>query len=175
MIRLALTMWLSVATGAQAAPRPCLTTGEAETLVTVALPDVMRQAAVRCGAKLSAASPLRRPQGELLRRYDAAADAAWPAARAAIVKLSDPLAAGLLDSQYARPLLGTMVGPLIAARLPLEECGMLDRLVALVAPLPPRNVAGLIVVAAERARRVRPSPGTSNPAASLPLCAVETR
>ena len=174
MIRLALAAALSVAAGAQPAPRACLTTGEAEAVVAVALPDVLRQAGVRCAATLSADSPLRRP-GEWLRRYDTAADAAWPAARAAIVKLSDPIAATLLDSQYARPLLGTLVGPLIAARLPLEDCGTLDRLVMLVAPLPPRNVAGLVVVAAQRARQVRPSPGTSNPVASLPLCAVETR
>ena len=158
---------------AQAPPRACLTTAEAESLVTVALPDVLRQTGARCAAKLVATSPLRRTDSDLLRRYARAADGAWPAAQAAIVKLSDPMINGLLQSDYARPLLGSIVGPMIAARLPIEDCATVDRLVTLLAPLPPANVAGLVVVAADRARRVRPAAGASNPAASLPLCPVE--
>lgn len=166
---------LVAALAAPPPPRACLTMPEAETLVTVALPDVLRGTATRCAPKLSAASPLRRSDGELMRRYDRAADAAWPAARAAIVKLSDPMASALLQSDYARPVLGSIVGPMIAARLPIDDCATVDRLVTLLAPLPPANVAGLVVVAADRARRPRPAAGRSNPAASLPLCPVEAR
>ena len=171
----ALLLFAFLAAPVQAQPRPCLTTPEAEALATAALPYVLRQTGVRCAAKLAADSPLRREDSELLRRYDRAADAAWPAAKAAIVKLSDAAASLLLASDYARPLLGSLVAPMIAARLPVEDCATVDRLVTLLAPLPPRNVAGLAVVAADRARRVRPAAGASNPVAALPLCAVETR
>lgn len=171
-VKAALTMLLATA---QPQPRPCLTAVEAETLVTVALPDVLRQTGVRCAAKLAIGSPLRRTDGEVLKRYDRAADAAWPAARMALGKLSGSMIDGLLQSDYARPLLGSLIAPVIAARLPVEDCGAIDRLVTLLAPLPPQNVAGLIVIAADRARRTRAPAGSSNPAASLPLCPVETR
>ena len=171
----ALMLLAAVATSAPVPARPCLTSAEAEALATAALPYVLRQTGVRCAAKLAVDSPLRHDDSELLRRYDRAADAAWPAAKAAITKVTDETAALLLGSDYARPLLGSLVAPMIAARLPVEDCATVDRLVTLLGPLPPRNVAGLAVVAADRARRVRPAPGASNPAASLPLCAVETR
>ena len=164
-----------LAAAAQPAPRACLTTPEAEALATAALPYVLRQTGVRCAGKLAADSPLRRDDSELLRRYDRAADAAWPAAKMAIVKLSNETASALLQSDFARPLLGSLVAPMIAARLPVEDCATADRLVTLLSSLPPRNVAGLVVVAADRARRVRPAPGTSNPAAALPLCPADGR
>ena len=171
-VRAALLMLLAAA---PPQPRPCLTAPEAEALVAAALPDVLRQTGVRCAPKLAVVSPLRQSNGELLKRYDRAAESAWPAARAALGKLSGSLVDGLLQSDYARPLLGSLIAPVIAARLPVEDCAAIDRLVTLLAPLPPQNVAGLVVVAADRARRTRVPAGTSNPAASLPLCPVETR
>lgn len=168
-------MLMLLAAVAQPAPRACLTAPEAEALATAALPYVLRQTGVRCAGKLAADSPLRHDDSELLRRYDRAADAAWPAAKAAIVKLSDATAALLLQSDYARPLLGSLVAPMIASRLPVEDCATVDRLVTLLGPLPPRNVAGLAVIAADRARRIRPPAGASNPVASLPLCGAEAR
>lgn len=168
-------LMLLAAAQPQPQPRPCLTLAEAEMLVTAALPDVLRQTGVRCAAKLAAGSPLRRSDSELVRRYDRAADGAWPAARAALGKLSGSMIDGLLQSDYARPLLGSLIAPVIAARLPVEDCAAIDRLVTLLAPLPPQNVAGLVVIAADRARRTRVPAGQSNPAASLPLCSVETQ
>lgn len=165
---------LLIATQAQP-PRACLTTPEAEALATVALPAVLRETGERCAAKLPAASPLRQADGALLRRYDQAADAAWPAARAAIVKLSDPAMNLLLQSDYARPLITSVAAPLVAGRIGLDDCATVDRVVTLLAPLPPRNVAALAVIAANRARRVKPVAGASNPVASLPLCPAETR
>ena len=155
--------------------RPCLTTPDAEALAAVALPEVMRQTGTRCAAKLPAASPLRQANGELLRRYDRAADVAWPAARAAIVKLSDPAMNLLLESQYARPLLASVAAPMVVARIATSDCATIDRMATLLAPLPPANVAGLIVAGLDRTRRTAPAAGASNPVASLPLCSAESR
>lgn len=147
------------------AQRPCLTGAEAESLATVALPDIIRQTGATCAGQLPAASLLRRPSSAMLTRYDAEAERAWPAARAALVKLSAPEAEALLGSQFARPLLSTLVTPLIVGRIAVRDCGTIDRLVTLLEPLPPRNTAGVIVTALQYARTAK-----GNPAAGLPLC-----
>lgn len=153
----------------QPAPRPCLTTAEAEALAIVALPDILRQTGVRCAAQLPANSVLRRADGPLLARYAAEADRAWPAARAALVKVTDPAVAGLLDSELARPLLSTLVTPQIVGRIALKDCRTIDRLVLQLEPLPPRNVAGVVVTALQHAAANR-RPGDTTP--QLPLCPV---
>lgn len=155
---------------AQAQPQPCLTAPEAESLAAVALPEILRQTGTVCAARLPANSVLRRPSSPFLARYDAEADRAWPAAQAAIGKLSDPAAATLLQSQFARPLLSSIVAPLIVGRVALKDCGTIDRLVTLLEPLPARNVAAVIVTSLQYLRATRPPAGTKNPVAALPLC-----
>lgn len=165
----ALTM--PIAGTAQAAERPCLASAEAEALATVALPDIIRQAGTVCAPQLPATSLLRRPSSPLLQRYDAEADRAWPAARASIIKLSNPAANALLQSDYARPLLTSLVAPLIVGRIAVKDCSMIDRLVTLLEPLPPRNTAGVIVTFLQYLRTAKPPAGGTNPVAALPLCA----
>lgn len=150
---------------ALAAPRPCLTEAEAQAVALVALPEIIRQTGVACAGELPATSLLRRARSPLLDRYDAEADRAWPAARAAMVKLSNPEAEALLGSQFARPLLTTLAAPLIVGRVATKDCGTIDRLVTLLAPLPPRNAAGVIVTTLRhlQARGERD-------VAALPLC-----
>jgi hypothetical protein len=157
---------------AQPAAQPCLTTAEAEALATVALPDILRQTGVRCAAALPAGSVLRQADGALLQRYTAEADRAWPAARGAIAKLADPSVSALLESELARPLLLTLVTPQIVGRIAVKDCGTIDRLVGLLAPLPPRNVAGVIVTALRHGQANR-RPGDTSP--QLPLCPVAGR
>ena len=47
---------------------------------------------------------------------------------------------------------------------------MIDRLVTLLAPLPPRNTAGVIVTTLHYLRDARQPAGAKNPVAALPLC-----
>ena len=155
-------------------PRPCLTAPEAEAVTLVALPEVLRQAGVACATALPATALLRQTASPLLGRYDAEADRAWPAARAAIVKLSDPQADALLGSAFARPLLTSLVAPLIVGRIATKDCPTVDRLVTLLAPLPPRNTAGVIVTTLGYLAAQKPAPGGKSPIAGLPLCPAET-
>jgi hypothetical protein len=166
---------LAAATMPVQADRPCLLAPDAEALASVALPDILRQTGTLCAGKLPAASPLRRSPSPMLQRYDAEANRAWPAARAAIVKLSDPAAAALLSSEYARPLLSTLVAPMIVGRVSVQDCGTIDRLVTLLEPLPPRNTAGVIVTALQYLRTVKQPAGSQNPIATLPLCPAGAR
>ena len=152
------------------APRPCLTAPEAQAVALVALPEILRQTGVACAPALPAASLLRRPASPLIARYQAAADQAWPAARAALVKLSDPQAEALLGSQFARGLLTTLVAPLIVGRIAPRDCGTVDRLVAALEPLPPRNAADVVVTALQYLAAQKPPAGQPNAVAALPFC-----
>ena len=164
------TALLALLLAGQPAARPCLTQSEAESVVLVTLPDLIRQTGSICAAQLPSNSLLRRPTSPLLSRYQAEADRAWPAARGAIVKLSDSQAEALLGSQFARPLLTTLVVPLITGRIATRDCGTIDRLLVALEPLPPRNTASAIVTALGFAAAQKPPAGTRNQLAALPLC-----
>ncbi len=150
-------------------PRPCLTDPEAQSMVLVAMPDILRETGRLCAARLPATSPIRQADGAMVARYQAAADQAWPAARAAIVKLSDPAVDMLLQSDYARPLLTSIIVPLIVGRIAMRDCGSIDRLVTNLAPLPPRNTAGVVITALQYLKRQKAS-GKAADVPDLPLC-----
>jgi len=167
-IAAALALAAALATPVQA-QRQCVTPVEAESLALVALPEVIQEAGRVCATALPAASLLRRTSGPFLAKYVAEADRAWPAARAAIAKVTDPSAALLLQSDYARPLLATLIVPQLLGRVEQRDCATIDRFVTLLASLPPRNVAGVVVTTltwlkAERAR------GKRVDVPDLPIC-----
>lgn len=148
---------------------PCLTGAQAEAVALVALPEIVRETGMVCAARLPASALVRQARGPLLARYDAEADRAWPTVRDAIVRLTNPGAAALLQSDYARPLLVTLVVPQLVGRIEPADCATVERMVTLIAPLPPRNIAGLVVTAlahlkAEKAR------GKAVDVPDLPLC-----
>lgn len=169
-MRGAAILLLLAASPATAQPAACLSDPEAEALVQVALPEIIRQAGTTCAARLPATSVLRRRASPLLGRYDAAAERAWPAARAALVKLSDPFADTLLDSRYARPVLLSLAVPLIVGRIAAKDCVTIARLTEQLEPLPPANAAAVVVTTLRYLRTARPPAGGSNALATLPLC-----
>lgn len=173
MIRTVIALLASVA--ALPAQAACLTDAEAESLTLVAMPDLIRQTGAACQQRLPASSLLRRPGTSFLQRYDAEANRAWPAAQAALGKLSDPAIEPLLQSQFARPLLSTMLVPMVLGTIDPADCGTLDRLVTLLEPLPPRNTAGIVVTTLrylknEKAKAKKGAVVQDIP--DLPLCAV---
>ncbi|MFT3977970.1 MAG: hypothetical protein QM688_12785 [Sphingomonas bacterium] len=169
MRRLAALLAL-IATPAAAQPA-CLSSSDAEAIALVAMPDIIRQTGRVCTA-LPPSSLVRRPDSPLLARYQAAADAAWPAARAAIVKMSDPRVDMLLQSEYARPLLTSLIAPQVVGRIEAADCPTIDRLAALLEPLPARNTAGIIVATLQylKARKARGKQVAVVP--DLPVCAA---
>ena len=168
---IALTAALTTATPAAAAP-PCLTAREAETIALVALPDLIRETGRVCGTTLPAGSLIRRQSGPFLAKYQAAADRAWPDARLAIAKLSQPEVSLLLMSEYARPVLTALLVPLLVGRIAQSDCGTIDRFATLVEPLPARNTAGLVVTTLQFLKREK-ARGNEAVAAlpDLPVCA----
>lgn len=148
-------------------PRACLAQAEAEAVTLVALPEIIRQTGATCAAALPPTSLLRRSESPMLQRYDAEAARAWPAARSAIIKLN-PSAEALLGSDVARPLLTSLIAPLIAGRVATQDCPTIDRLATALEPLPPRNAASVIVTAIGHAQARRAAGGARTP--DLPLC-----
>lgn len=176
-----MTRWLAALAliglpGSALAQTPCLTTQEAEAVTLVALPDIIRETGRVCTA-LPATSLVRRTSGPFIARYTAEADRAWPVARDAIAKLSDPrVSMLLLQSELARPLITSLIAPMVVGRVQPSDCGTIDRMATLLEPLPARNTAGIIVAGlqhlkAEKARgtaSVRDVP-------DLPVCPAARR
>ncbi len=157
-----------------AAQRACLSAPEAEALALVALPEIIRETGRVCATALPVTSLVRRPSGPFLAKYDAAADAAWPAASGAIAKLSVPEAALLLQSEYARPLLTSLIVPQLVGRIAVADCGTINRLVTQLEPLPPRNTASIVVTTLGYLKAEKDK-GRAVEVPDLPLCSLAGR
>lgn len=131
---------------AQAAPTdlPCLTEQEGQSLVLVALPDVLDSVGRTCAAALPPSATLRAGLPALVARYRMDGDAAWNAAKPAIGKLGGDQFRGM-DPDVIRPLVGSLVGPLVVKDLKVGDCPRIDRIAGLLAPLPVANTAALVV------------------------------
>ena len=153
------------------AQQRCMTAPEAEAMALVALPEIIRQTGTVCATRLPATSLVLRADGPFIAKYQAAADRAWPAARAALGKLSDPMVQPLLESDYARPLLTTIIVPLLVGRIATNDCGIIDRLVTQLAPLPAQNTAAIVVTALQYLKAEK-AKGKAVEVPDLPLCAL---
>lgn len=160
---------LALAATPAAAQRPCVTDAEAQAFAAVALPEIVRETGRVCASALPATSLVRRGTGTFLAKYDAEADRAWPVAREAIVKLSDPAIGLLLQSQFARPLLTSLLVPQLVGRIAVADCPVIDRLTTLLEPLPPRNTAGIVVTTLKYLKAEK-AKGRPVDVPDLPLC-----
>ena len=167
MKRLACLLAL-VGTPATAQTR-CVTDAEAQAFASVAIPEIIRETGRVCATALPATSLVRRQNGAFLAKYEAEANRAWPTARAAIVKLSDPAMELLVQSDYARPLITSLLVPQLVGRIATGDCPTIDRLTTLLEPLPARNTAG-IVVATLRYLKAEKAKGRPVDVPDLPLC-----
>ena len=140
---------------AQAAEPPCLTPAEFTAVSSYALPSIITGTAERCAASLPADAWLKRNGSQLAARYGQARPAVWPRAKAAFLKLgtgSTSVETGnllkTLPDSTLQPMLDALISGMVGQQLPAERCGVIDRLVQLLSPLPPENTAELIAVAA---------------------------
>lgn len=152
----------SSAASAQSA-RPCLTSGEAEALFQVMLPDMIREMGRVC-ATLPANAFLRRPSAAFMARVNAGVAPAMPAAQAGIRKLLGPEGQFIADSQFAIPAVRAIIAPAIAQEVKPADCPGLDKIVSNLAPLPPRNLAAVF------AALLQLSQNDEKRAPRLPIC-----
>ncbi|WP_010186451.1 hypothetical protein [Sphingomonas sp. PAMC 26605] len=134
----------TVAASAAPTDLPCLTEQEGQSLVLVALPDVLDSVGKACASALPPTATLRAGLPALVARYRVDGDAAWTAAKPAIGKLGGDQFRGM-DPDVIRPLVGTLLGPLVVKNLKPGDCPRIDRITGLLAPLPVANTAALVV------------------------------
>ena len=166
----AIALWMGMAaTTAQAAAeaKPCLTALEAQALITAIMPDVFQQVGRTCSSVLPESATLRGGLPPLVARYQAPADLAWPQALAALGKIGGKDVEGV-DPRLLRPMMGPMMATAIAEDIKPADCPTIDRAVQLLAPLPPANTAGLVVLFAELAKDKKDSPFNICPSAAVP-------
>lgn len=138
---------------AQAAEAPCLSPREFTALANYALPSVITGTASRCAATLPPEAYLRRSAGDLASRYAQGKAQSWPGAKQAFIKVSsgmNPQAADLfknMPDQNLQQMTDGLIEGLVGQRLPVARCGAVDRLVALISPLPAESTAELIALA----------------------------
>ncbi len=139
---------------AAAAEPPCLTSAEFSSLAGYALPSVISGTTQRCAATLPTGAFLRQNGRDLASRYGEGKTAAWPGAKAAFLKLSasgSSDTAGIFKSMpdsSLQPMLDALIEGMVGQQIKPERCATIDRVVRLLAPLPPENTAELIAVAA---------------------------
>ncbi len=149
---MAAAAWLALsATGAHAAAdtaqKPCLTPVEAQALVTALMPPAVRAVNGACSGALPAGAYLRTNADRLAQRYAAPAVAAKPAAASALGKIAgagDQITPETFDS-----FAGMLVGELVTKGIKPDVCTKVDRVAALLDPLPPPNLAGFVAAILE--------------------------
>ena len=128
-----------------AAAEPCLTGPEAEAVMITAVPTVMTTLRVMCAPSLPANALLRQSDSAFVAKYAAAADDAWPLAKAGLGKIAGPDVQPMLESRFARVALGTILAPIVVANFKLRDCKPANRMLTALDPLPPRNAAAAFV------------------------------
>lgn len=152
MIGAAVALWAGMAaTTAQAAAeaKPCLTESEAQAVFLTIAPDVIRTVAQKCAPSLPESAMLRSGLAAFVGPYNTAAAAAGPQSGAAFAKMAGSDMKGI-DPATFKSMIGPMVGGMAAGQVKPTDCATIERAVTLLAPLPPVNVAGLIVLAASK-------------------------
>ena len=144
---------------AAAQARPDLTPEATQAAVRYALPHLLAGVRSTCGPKLSPNGYLAKNGASLLDRYSQGAEAAWPAARVALMTLGGEKNAdmanmlGQMPDAALKPFVDATISSMVATKLKAEDCGDIERGLELLAPLPPENIAGLAGFLLEMADR----------------------
>lgn len=137
---------------AAAADLPCLTSGEVAAATAYALPGALSATADKCAPTLGKASYFARNGAQLAQRFAATKARAWPATRAAILRVAsvskDPMlqSAKNLPDGAMQDIVNGLVTAAVADKIPVGRCGQIDRVLELISPLPPENATELVAL-----------------------------
>ncbi len=138
---------LITAAPAEQAQRPCLTEAQVENLALFALPPLLEAAAAACGPALPADAYLTNGGRALARSLAAESPERWASASGALAAMGkDKFPAGLGEAT-ARGMIKDLPPEGRKGKEPQAQCVRIDRMADLLSPLPPRNLAGLVVLA----------------------------
>lgn len=162
---------------ASAAQTPCMTSVEAKSVVSAALPDLVLAISNKCKPALGADAYLTKSGANLSGKFKSGATAAWPAAKKAVLKVGGENAQLLanLPDEASRALLSVGINAMITNGMTTEQCGVTNRILAALDPLPPANFADAMSAVIET-ELAKPKPSGKQPpfkicAAPVPLAA----
>jgi len=141
----------AVAQSVQAAN--CLSTVQAEALVTYLLPKAVDASRTKCAASLPASSPLMIQNSERLARYRAASETAWPGARNAVNVLAGQKLPPNMDDALLRPIADAMFAQLIGNGIKSKDCAVIGKIYGDLEPMSPSNIASLAITIVQATAR----------------------
>lgn len=142
-----------------AAQQACLAEDEVSGMAIYAVPSMVQAMQLTCAAGLSQEGWLARDGSALASRYAGMQSRAWPKAKAALLKIVngrvsapgiDPQAAQTLalvanlPDENVRPLVDALIVQQVSAKIPVADCGKIERVMAAVAPIEPQAAGTLI-------------------------------
>jgi hypothetical protein len=147
----------------------CLAPAEVRALTTFAMPSVLDGLIANCGPQVGPGSFLMTRGSGLVSAYATRKQAAWPTARKAFFRLAESgkpsdkdtaEAVAKLPDAALQPFVEGMIGTMIGSKLKPGQCVIADKLLRLLAPLPPENTTELIGTIIELAEAdKKPAPG----------------
>lgn len=178
-IRTAATLWLALAaTGAQATEataQQCLTPSEAGGLFLALAPDALKAVGKACATTLPPGALLRQTDGPFMQKYQAEAAHSDALAQAAILKLVGKRDKAMVDALGAdgfRHMMTAVLMPKLADAIKPKDCPVVERVLASLEPLPPRNMADLLVTIIEAVSADKQRKGQK---VDIPICPSEAQ
>ena len=137
---------------AAAAEAQCLSPPEVRALTTFAMPSVLTGLIDHCSSEVGAGGFMTTQGRTLVASYAEHKDAAWPTARKAFFRLagskSDTSEAtdmmAKMPDTALQPFVEGMIGGMISSKMKPGQCAIADKLMRLLAPLPPENTSELL-------------------------------
>ena len=140
---------LLAAAPAEQAQRPCLTQAQVEAMTLFALPPLLEGAAKACAPALPANAYLMNGGRTLAQSLAAESSTHWTSASSVVTMLGGKEFPAGLSETTARGLIHDLILNGLSTAKGREQCGRIDRAADLLSPLPPRNLAGLVVLGVE--------------------------
>jgi len=135
-----------------------LTEDEMGVFARLAMPTAFRSLQTKCNTVLDADAYMYASGDALHRRLTQTSEAAWPGASRMIARVAargNPAMGEVLAGMPAdslRPFVNEMVAGMVTTRVQANQCERIDRVLALLEPLPPENLAELVAFAYIQAR-----------------------
>jgi hypothetical protein len=175
---------LGSATTARAAQDACLTPSDLDSIFAYALPTVIDAAQQACRPVLSPDGFLATQGSDLAARYRLGQAAAWPQAKAALLKVGVGALTGhggglgkfatLLPDGALQGFATGFVSQFVVQAVHPGDCPDIEYALRMIAPLPPENAAGLITLVVGRLERHRADSKQPGHKPVLPLCPVQS-
>ncbi|GGD92641.1 hypothetical protein GCM10011515_10440 [Tsuneonella deserti] len=146
----ALAAFAALSLPASAQARADLSPEATQAAVRYALPHLLSGVRATCAPKLSSTGYLATNGAALLARYSNGSEAAWPAARTALMALGADTDKSDMVEMFSKmpdsalkPFVDATISSMIATKIKPANCGDIERGLELLAPLPPENIAGI--------------------------------